>query len=228
MNKCVRVCPTLRRRPSYRSKPAEHRQEPIVTRSPIQARQPQYYSSSGRVLWKLSFLSPVVSGHAGPASVGYGQERTQPAPARRGALVSSIPVKRRMSLPHVPRYRPRDINPHQLSLSNPRAPLPRFSPVPCIPHQFRPEGKRRALKRFRRMHRTPAVLQKPALRMSRHAQPAKVPRPVNIALLERRHAQFEERGQARNIVLGQIDEALLFAAFRAAGLALEAHELSAV
>ena len=78
------------------------------------------------------------------------------------------------------------------------------------------------MKRFRRMHRTPAVLQKLTLRMSRDAQPPQVPRPVNVTPLKRGRGHLQEPSQSRNILLCQIDEALLLAAFRTAGLAFEA------
>src|SRR5579863_6432560 len=62
--------------------------------------------------------------------------------------------------------------------------------------------------------------------MSWHAQPPQIAGPVDVALLECRRTHLEESGKTRDIVLGQIDEALLFTAFRTAGLALEAHGLS--
>jgi hypothetical protein len=128
-----------------------------------------------------------------------------------------------MRLAHLFRYRPRDLDLHQFAFADARAPFARLAPVFLVANEFRPEGKRRALNRFGFVHRASAFLQKFALGVSGNTQPPDVFCPVDIAALERQGSYFEKRRQAENIALSQIDEALLFTTFRAAGLAGEAH-----
>jgi hypothetical protein len=129
----------------------------------------------------------------------------------------------RMRLTHLCRYRARDLDLHQFTLADPGAPFARLAPVSGVANKLRPEGKRSALKRLGFVDRAAAFLQKFALGVSRNTQPPDVFSPVDIAALERRRSHLEKCGQARNVALSQIDEALLFTAFRAAGLAGEAH-----
>jgi hypothetical protein len=128
-----------------------------------------------------------------------------------------------MRLAHLCRDRPRYLNLHQLTLADAGAPFARLAPVFRVSNEFRPEGKGGALQRLGFVDRTAAFLQKLALGVPRNAQPPDVFCPVNIAAFERRRGHSQKSRQAENIALGQIDEALLFTAFRAAGLAGEAH-----
>ena len=126
---------------------------------------------------------------------------------------------------HFFRDRARDLNLHEFAFADPGAPFARLAPVLPVANEFRPEGKCRALQRLGFVDRTSAVLQKLALRMSRNTQPTKVLCPVNVAALERWRGHFEKCGETADVTLSQIYEALLFAAFRTAGLASEAHPL---
>jgi hypothetical protein len=128
-----------------------------------------------------------------------------------------------MRLAHLSRDRTRDLDLHQITFADTRAPLARFAPVFLVANQFGPERKRRALQRLGFVDRTAAVLEKFALGMSRNTQPPDVFCPVNITALERGRSHLEKCRQPGNIVFRQINEALLFTAFRAAGLAGEAH-----
>lgn len=57
--------------------------------------------------------------------------------------------------------------------------------------------------------------------MPRHAQPTLVPCTKDVTLFERRLRHFDVRGEARDVVFGQIDEALLLTTFGTAALAFE-------
>src|SRR5215469_13929517 len=73
------------------------------------------------------------------------------------------------------------------------------------------------------MHRTPALFEKFALRMTGHAQPAQVPRAVNVAFLKRGRGHAQKVRQVQNVLFGEINEPLLLATVRTSRLALEAH-----
>lgn len=64
--------------------------------------------------------------------------------------------------------------------------------------------------------------------MPRHAQTPQIARSINIAFLECGHGHAEESRQARDVVFREVNEALLFTAFCAAGLAFEAHRKGGV
>jgi hypothetical protein len=130
-----------------------------------------------------------------------------------------------MRLAHLRRDCPRDLDLHQVTFADPGAPFAGLAPVLAIANEFRPEGKRRALERLGLVDGAAAFLEKFALGVSRNTEPPDVFRPVNIAALERKRSHFEKSREAENIALSQIDKALLFAAFRAAGLTGEAHAL---
>jgi hypothetical protein len=128
-----------------------------------------------------------------------------------------------MRLAHFRRDHACDLDLHQFTFAHAGAPFARLAPVFPVANEFRPERKRRALERLRFVDRASAFFQKLALGVPRNAQPPDVFRPVNITALERGGSHFDECRQAENIALGQVNEALLFTAFRAAGLAGEAH-----
>jgi len=99
--------------------------------------------------------------------------------------------------------------------------LRRFQPFAFVIHQFRPVRKGLALQWLRGVNGTAIRLQKGTLRVARNPQTAQVFRPVDISLLEHSRLDAQIRGEAHDIVFGQVDETLLFATFYAAGLALK-------
>jgi len=107
------------------------------------------------------------------------------------------------------------------SFADTRAPLRRLQPLAFVIHEFRPEGKGLALQRFRRVDGTAIGLEEGALHVARNAEAAQIFRAIDMAALENCRPDVQECGEADDIVLGQVDEALLFATFDAAGLALE-------
>jgi hypothetical protein len=129
-----------------------------------------------------------------------------------------------MRFAHVLRNGSRNLNLNQFTFANSRAPLPGLPPVPLVADEFRPEWKRRTLKWLGYMYRAAAVFQKFALGMSRHAQAPQITSAVNIALFESRGSHSQMHRQTGNIRFRQINETLLFTAFRATGLTLESHK----
>jgi hypothetical protein len=107
------------------------------------------------------------------------------------------------------------------SFADTRAPLRSLQPLAFVIHEFRPEGKCLALQRFGRVDGTAIGLQEGALHVAWNAEASQIFRAIDVAALENCRTDIEECGEAYDIVLGQVDEALLFAAFGAAGLALE-------
>jgi hypothetical protein len=75
------------------------------------------------------------------------------------------------------------------------------------------------------MNAASAALQKLALRMPGNAQTPQILSPVNVAALEFRAGQAQIGREAIKVFFGQVDETLLFAAFRTAGLAFESHAM---
>ncbi len=76
------------------------------------------------------------------------------------------------------------------------------------------------------MDRTAAIAQKRALRIARHSQPPPILRAIDVLAFERDLGHPEKLRRARNILLRQIDEALLLATSRAARLAFESQSFS--
>jgi len=110
----------------------------------------------------------------------------------------------------------------QIALADSGAALSGFVPFAGRNQQLGPVRKRRALDRFDLMYGTAAVLQERAVGMARDAQSAQVLCPVDMAFFKRRRRKTHVGGDAYNVFLSQINEALFLAAFRAAGLAFEA------
>jgi hypothetical protein len=102
-----------------------------------------------------------------------------------------------------------------------RAPLRGLQPCAFVIHEFRPERESLALQWFGRMDGTAIGLQEGALDVARNAEPAQVFGAIDVAALENRGFDVQKGGEADDIVLSQVDETLLFAAFCAAGLALK-------
>jgi hypothetical protein len=107
------------------------------------------------------------------------------------------------------------------SFADSRAPLCGLQPFAFVIDEFRPEGKGPALQRFRRVDGTAVRFQENALRVAWDPQAAQVFRAIDVTSLENGGLDVQKGGEADDIVLGHVDEALLFATFCAAGLALK-------
>jgi hypothetical protein len=107
------------------------------------------------------------------------------------------------------------------SFTDARAPLRSLQPLAFVIHEFRPEGKGLALQRFRRVDGTAIGLQEGALHVAWDAEAAQVFRAIDVAALENRGPDVQEGGEAHDIFLSQINEALLFATLCTAGLAFK-------
>jgi hypothetical protein len=129
----------------------------------------------------------------------------------------------RILIPHGLRNVARRLYIDEWSFAYPGTPLGCLEPFALVIHQIWPERKRLALQGLGRVDRTAVRLQKNALDLARNPQSSKILCAVKIALLENSRGHLQIIGQANNILLGQIDEALLFTTFYAAGLALESH-----
>jgi hypothetical protein len=142
---------------------------------------------------------------------------------RSGMLDIPSPIQPGVSLTHFLRHLPSRFNLHQLPL--PDARTPRASLLPLFPalHQLRPEWKDPALSRLSRMNRAAIRPQEAALRISRRPQPPKIGGPIHELPFELRRRHTQKRRRPNDIVLSQVNEALLLAAGDAARLALEAH-----
>ena len=132
-------------------------------------------------------------------------------------------IQPRVSLTHFLGQRTSSLNLHQLSLPDPRTPLPRLLPFFAVLHQLRPERKDPALSRLSRMNRAAIGPQEAALCISWSPQPPKIGRSINELSLEIRRGHSQKRRRSNDVVLSQVNEALLLAAGDASRLALEAH-----
>ena len=132
-------------------------------------------------------------------------------------------IQPRISLSHFLRQPPSRFDLHQLPLPDARTPRPSLLPLFPTLHQLRPERKDPALSRLSRMNRAPIRAQEATLRISRSSQPPKIGRPIHELPLEIRRRHSQKRRRPNDIVLSQVDEALLLAAGDAAGLARKAH-----
>src|SRR5579872_4447620 len=130
-------------------------------------------------------------------------------------------VHRRITRAHLRRLLFSGFNLYQRTLSDPRAIARRLLPLPSALHQLRPEREDAALRRLDLMNRAAALAQKMTVHVLRNAQPQLPPRPIAIPPLELRRRQAEERRDARQVALRQINEPLLLAASGAPGLALK-------
>ncbi len=128
-----------------------------------------------------------------------------------------------MRYPHLLRHLPRRFDIHQFTLADAGTSLPGFMPGPVRPEDLRPVRKRGALQRLRGVNRTPVCFQESALGIARHAQPPQIFCAKHIPLFEVGGSELEISREARDIVLRQINEALLLAALRTACLTLKAN-----
>lgn len=115
----------------------------------------------------------------------------------------------------------RQRNVYQFALADTGAPFACQPPVELVADEFWPIGKRTALQRFHAVNRAAAFAQEHALGVAWDAESAQALRAVDVTLFECSCGQSEEGSDARDIVLGQIDETLLFATGGATGLAFE-------
>ena len=127
----------------------------------------------------------------------------------------------RIRVPHGLRDAARRFYFDQRAFADTGAPGRRPEPFAFVVHEFRPEGESPALQRFRRVDGTAVGFQENALHVAGNAETAQVFRAVDVAPLENGGFDVQEGGKADDIVLSQVDEALLFATFYAAGLALK-------
>jgi hypothetical protein len=107
------------------------------------------------------------------------------------------------------------------SFADARAPLRRRQPLAFVIDELRPEGKGLALQRLRRVDGTAVGFEEGAPHVARDAEAAQIFCAIDKAALEDRGFQVQEGGEAEDVVLSQVDEALLLATFYTAGLALE-------
>jgi hypothetical protein len=102
-----------------------------------------------------------------------------------------------------------------------RAPLRGLQPCAFVIHEFGPKRERLALQWFGRMDGTAIGLQEGALDVARNAEAAEVLRAIDVAAFENRGFNVQVGCETDDIVLSQVDEALLFATFCTAGLAFK-------
>jgi hypothetical protein len=132
-----------------------------------------------------------------------------------------LAVKVRVRRPHDLRRGLRRFDIHQFTLTDTWTPSARLMPrLPAV-DEFRPERKSTALGGFHLVNAAAPAFQKLALRMTGHPQPPCVLRPEDITAFEGWRVHVEVAGQTQNVFLREVNEALLFTAFRTAGLALE-------
>ena len=128
-----------------------------------------------------------------------------------------------ISLSHFLRQPPSRFDLHELPLPDTRTPFPNLLPLFPTLHQLRPERKDPALSRLSGMNRAAIRPQEAALRISWRPQPPKIGRPIHELPLELRRRHAQKRRRPNDVVLSQVNEALLLAAGDAARLALETH-----
>jgi hypothetical protein len=126
-----------------------------------------------------------------------------------------------IGIPHGLGYAARCFYIDERAFADARAPFRGLQPFALVIHEFGPERKGFALQRFRRVDGAAIRFQKNALGLTWNPEAAQVFSAIDVAALEYGGLDVEEVGETEDIVLGQVDEALLFAAFCAAGLALE-------
>lgn len=112
---------------------------------------------------------------------------------------------------------------HQRSLVHPRTVGCGLAAFGGAGQQLRPIGERAALQRLDGVHRTSAGQQERTLLVALLAEAQQRRDPAQVAALELGARDVQVLGQPRNVVAGEIDEALLIAAGDASRLALEAH-----
>src|SRR5712692_6718268 len=116
----------------------------------------------------------------------------------------------------------------QPSLADAWAPTGRFPPLLFVVYQLRPERKDAALRGLRGMDGTTALPEEMALGTARNAQAARVFGPIHVPALEIGRGHSQKCRRANQVVLGQIDEALLLATGRTTWLALKPHTSYAI
>jgi len=136
-----------------------------------------------------------------------------------------LSVQLRIILPHFGGIPPgfRDLD--QRTFANSRAIGGRFVPFAAAFDQFRPKRENPALRGLSGMNRAAFRVQEMAMRLARYPQAEPPTGAVDIFPLEGLSRDPEEGRSPQQILLRQIDEAALPAAFGAAALAFEAQTL---